>query len=188
MSGNRNICWVHLIHALGYFESVLWLIITDYECWGRWILEITTIKVDILREWSMTANVTTLKFTCKTNYCCERWVYNSPIYFLFFWHCWPCHNAAAFSKLCADKPPFKCITNFIWSFMGSSNWFKRVGNMNNIEISGIHRHWTQVFRCLLSCDLSLLTINLCFTFDQLFLSGMQVCLGAQITTCRCVSW
>jgi len=35
----------------------------------------------------------------------------------------------------------------------------------------------RVFRSLLANDLSLLTINLCFTFDQLLLSGMQLCTG-----------
>ena len=99
-------------------------------------------KVDILREWSLKANVTALKFTCKTNYCCEIWVYIIVLFF-FLLHCGPCHYIAAFSKLCADKPPSKCITNFIGSFMAGSKLFNRFGNVNNIEINGIHRQWTQ---------------------------------------------
>jgi hypothetical protein len=104
-------------------------------------------KVDILREWSMKANVTVLKFTCKTNYCCEIWVY-IIVLFLFCFHCRPCHYAAAFSKLCADKPPSKCVANFIWDFMGGSKWFNRFGNVNNIGLNGIHRQRTQGVYCL----------------------------------------
>jgi hypothetical protein len=56
-----------VIHALGYFENVL-LTFVEYECFGRWILETKfPQKIDILRELSMKANVTTLKCTCKTN-------------------------------------------------------------------------------------------------------------------------
>jgi len=89
-------------------------------------------------------------------------------------HCRPCHYAAALSK-CAL---INLRSNVLLILFGVS-WEARNDSMG-LETWIILRPMVstgselRVFRCLLSNDLSLLTINPWFTFDQLFVRNASV--------------
>jgi hypothetical protein len=138
---------------------------------GRYLKRHNHKKADILRAWSIKVNVTALKFSSKTNYFSDIWVYIIVLSHFFF-----CiidlvitlHRFQNCALMNLRQNPLLILFGASWEDQNDSTDLKSWIILRYMVSTGNE--------LLLSYDLSLLAINLCFSFDQLFLLGMLLCM------------